>query len=179
MIRRIIEHSNGHPLKNQKILLPNELSCEACSQGKLIVRPSINKIMSESPVFLERIHGDICGPIHPPCGPFRYFMVLIDAFTRWSHVCLLSTRNVAFAKLLAQIINLRAHFSDYPIKTIRLDNDGEFISQTFNNFCMSIGINVEHSVAHVHTQNGLAESLIKRLQLITSVTPQKYLRIYF
>ena len=31
---------------------------------------------------------------------------------------------------------------------------------------MSIGINVEHSVAHVHTQNGLAESLIKRLQLI-------------
>ena len=31
MIRRIIEHLNGHPLKNQKILLPNELSCEACS----------------------------------------------------------------------------------------------------------------------------------------------------
>ena len=25
---------------------------------------------------------------------------------------------------------------------------------------------VEHPVAHVHTQNGLAESLIKRLQLI-------------
>ena len=146
--------------------MPNELSCEACSQGKLIVRPSINKIMSESPVFLERIHGDICGPIHPPCGPFRYFMVLIDASTRWSHVCLLSTRNVAFARLLAQIIKLRAHFSDYPIKTIRLDNAGEFTSQTFNNFCMSIGINVEHSVAHVHTQNGLTKSLIKRLQLI-------------
>ena len=31
---------------------------------------------------------------------------------------------------------------------------------------MSIRINVEHSVAHVHTQNGLEESLIKRLQLI-------------
>ena len=31
---------------------------------------------------------------------------------------------------------------------------------------MSIGINVEHPVAHVHTQNGLAESFIKRLQLI-------------
>ena len=59
MIRRIIEHSNWHPLKNQKILFPNELSYEACSQGKLIVRPSINKIMYESLVFLERIHGDI------------------------------------------------------------------------------------------------------------------------
>jgi len=31
---------------------------------------------------------------------------------------------------------------------------------------MSIGIDVEHPVAHVHIQNGLAESLIKRLQLI-------------
>ena len=31
---------------------------------------------------------------------------------------------------------------------------------------MSIGIAVEHHVAHVHTQNGLTESLIKSLQLI-------------
>ena len=88
-MRRIIEQSHGHPLKNQKFILPNEFSCDLCSQGKLIVRPSFNKIMSESPVFLEIIHGDICGHFHPPCGPFRYFMVLIDASTRWSHVCLL------------------------------------------------------------------------------------------
>ena len=31
---------------------------------------------------------------------------------------------------------------------------------------MSVGIYVEYLVAHTHTQNGLAESLIKRLQLI-------------
>ena len=31
---------------------------------------------------------------------------------------------------------------------------------------MSTGISVEHHVAHVHIQNGLVESLIKRLQLI-------------
>ena len=93
-------------------------------------------------------------------------MVLIDASTRWSHVCLISPRNVAFARLLAQMIKLRAQFPDYPIKTIRIDNAGEFISQTLNDYCMSIGINIKHLVAHVHTQNGLAESLIKRLQLI-------------
>ena len=32
---------------------------------------------------------------------------------------------------------------------------------------MSIGISVEHPIAHAHTQNGLADSLIKRSQLIT------------
>jgi hypothetical protein len=93
-------------------------------------------------------------------------MVLIDASTRWSHICLLSTRNVAFARLLAQIIRLRAQFPDCPIKKIRLDNAGEYTSQAFDNYCMSIGIDVEYPVAHTHTQNGLAESFIKRLQMI-------------
>ena len=105
-MRRIIENSHGHPLTNQKILLSNDYPCCACSQGKLITKPSHSKIFVECPYFLERIQGDICGPIHPPCGPFKYFTVLIDASTRWSHACLLSTRNVAFARLLAQIIRL-------------------------------------------------------------------------
>ncbi|GJZ86555.1 disease resistance CC-NBS-LRR class family protein [Tanacetum coccineum] len=140
--------------------------CTSCSLGKLIARPSPLKVEKESLVFLERIQGDIYGPIHPPCGPFRYFMVLIDASSRWSHISLLSTRNVAFAKFLAQIIKLRAHFSDYTVKRVRLGNAGEFTSQAFNDYCMSVGIVVEHQVAHVHTQNGLAESLIKRMQLI-------------
>ena len=83
-------------------------------------------------------------------------MVVIDASSRWSHVFLLSTRNVAFVRLLAQIIRLQAHFPDYPIKKIRLDNAGEFIFKAFNDYCMSVGIEVEHPIAHVHTQNDLA-----------------------
>ena len=78
-------------------------------------------------------------------------MVLIDAFIRWSHVCLLSTRNVSFAKLLAQIIRLKAQFPDHFIKTIRLDNAGELSSQAFLDYCMSIGIDVQYSIADVHT----------------------------
>ena len=145
MMQRIIEHSNGHPLNIQKILFPNEYPCAACSQGKLIVIPSCRKVTFESPVFLERIHRDICGPIHLPCGPFRYFIVLINISTMWSHISLISTLNVAFARLLAQIIKLRAQFPDYTIKTIRLDNLSGFISQT------SVGINVENPIAHTHT----------------------------
>nr|ACY01924.1 hypothetical protein [Beta vulgaris] len=118
MMHRIIENSNGHSIKNVKIPRSNELTCSACSLGKMIIRTSINKIATESPMFLERIQGDICGPIHPACGPFRYFMTLIDASTRWSHVSLLSSRNVAFAKLLAQIIRLRTQFPDHTIKKI-------------------------------------------------------------
>ncbi|KAG8475739.1 hypothetical protein CXB51_032489 [Gossypium anomalum] len=178
MMRKIIENSCGHSLKSQQIL--QNITCAACSLGKLIIRPSPAKINKEPLTFLERIQGDICGPIHPPCGPFRYFMVLIDASSRWSHVSLLSTGNLAFARLLAQLIRLRAHFPYFPIKTIRLDNAGEFTSQSFNNYCMPIGISVEHPVAHVHTQNG-QQVIIKSppLQIVYGQEPNiSYLRTF-
>nr|GEZ14181.1 retrovirus-related Pol polyprotein from transposon TNT 1-94 [Tanacetum cinerariifolium] len=53
-----------------------------------------------------------------------------------------------------------------PVERMRLDNTEEFTSHAFHDYCMSVGIVIEHSVAHVYTQNGLAESLIKCLQLI-------------
>ena len=57
MMRRIIENSNGHPLKDLKVLLNGEFSCTACYQGKLIVRPSPMKVKIESPAFLKRNMG--------------------------------------------------------------------------------------------------------------------------
>jgi hypothetical protein len=36
----------------------------------------------------------------------------------------------------------------------------------FNDYCLALGIDIQHSVPHVHTQNGLVESLIKRVKLI-------------
>lgn len=92
-------------------------------------------------------------------------MVLIYASSRWSHVCLLSSCNLVFAKLLAQIIRLRQNLQII-LYAIRLDNAGEFSSQAFDYYCLSVGINVEHPITHVHTQNDLAELFIKRVQLI-------------
>ena len=91
-------------------------------------------------------------------------MVLIDGTTRWSHVCLLSNRNHAFARFITQIIKLRVHYPDNPIKFIEMDNAAEFSSKAFNDYCMAQGINVEHLVPYIHTQE--AESLNKRGKLI-------------
>jgi IS30 family transposase len=93
-------------------------------------------------------------------------MALIDASTRWSNVSLLLTRNHAFAKIMAQLIKLKAHYPEHRIQSIRMDNATEFLSHAFNDYCMALGIQVQHSVLYVHTQNGLAESLIKRIKLI-------------
>jgi hypothetical protein len=80
-------------------------------------------------------------------------MVLIDASTRWSQVDVLSTINHAFPKLIAQIIRLKASFPNNYIQSIQMDNAGEFRSKAFDDYCLAMGIKVEHSVPHVHTQN--------------------------
>jgi hypothetical protein len=81
---------------------------------------------STTNTILRKLNIFICGPIQPLCGPFRYFMVLIDASTRWLHVCLLSTCNLDFAKFMAQVIRLKENFYEHRIQSIRLDNIVEF-----------------------------------------------------
>jgi hypothetical protein len=55
-----------------------------------------------------------------------------------------------------------------------MDNVGEFRLKAFDDYCLAIGIKVDHSVPHVHTQNGLAESLIKRIKWIVRLLLQNY-----
>jgi len=61
---------------------------------------------------------------------------------------------------------IRAYFPDYPIKKICFHNTDEITSHAFREYCISIGIEVEHLVAYVHTQNRLAESLLKHIKLV-------------
>ena len=112
--------------------------CKACSLRKLGPRPFYAKDSKVLLSFLQRIQRDIYRLIQPPSGSFKYFMVLVDALTRWSHVAMLSSRNVTFAKLLAQRIHHQTHYPDHCIKSIMLDNDREFTSKFFDDYCICI-----------------------------------------
>ena len=121
-----------HQFKDHKILTNDEYTCLTGLTKELITRLSKSKVASESSKFLERLHGDICELIYPSCRLFWYYMVLIDVSTKQSYVSLLSTRNLAFARLLTQIICFKAQFPNYLIKTIRSDNPSEFILNSFS-----------------------------------------------
>jgi hypothetical protein len=58
------------------------------------------------------------------------------------------------------------NYPEYRIKSICIDNVTEFSSRDFNDYYMTEGIELQHSVPYVHTQNGLTESLIKRIKFI-------------
>nr|AAX96389.1 retrotransposon protein, putative, Ty1-copia sub-class [Oryza sativa Japonica Group]ABA91905.1 retrotransposon protein, putative, Ty1-copia subclass [Oryza sativa Japonica Group] len=58
-------------MSDGKFVKSSDFVCTSCAIGKLILRPSYLRIKVEPLKFLERIQGDICGPIQPLSGPFR------------------------------------------------------------------------------------------------------------
>jgi hypothetical protein len=144
-------------------------SCQPCITGKPVLNPKVNfSKTSQQPKraisFLEALFVDICGPIEPASGPFRYFMIIRDATSKFTHTTLLSTKDTAFPRLLTQLFRLKNHFPDYRIKTIYFDNAKEFLSKTFAAYCDSIGITIKTSLPYEH--NCPAETGIKLVQSI-------------
>jgi hypothetical protein len=151
MMRKILGNTIGHNLNTVKLPKYLDFMCTVCATGKLILKPSPLKIQVEPQKILERIQGYIHGPIQSLFGSFNYFMLLIDTSTRWSHACLLSTRNHAFAKFMTHVIRLKANFPEHRIQFVRLDNVAEFSLRAFNNFFLTQKIEVQHLVSYVHT----------------------------
>lgn len=164
MLRRMVPLLTGHTLCTSDVHMVG--TCGACVQGKYSKRPSQWKLPTELPQPLQRLQGDVCGPISPPSGPFRYFLVLVDASGVHAEVSLLTTRNLVFPKLLAMLLRMRTHFPDFLVKNLRMDNALEFKSHNFEDFCTASGISLTYSVPYEHSQNGLAEAYIKKIQLV-------------
>lgn len=129
MFRRMLPAVTGHAVCKSDAEKVG--ACASCSKGKYVAAFSKWKLPTEMPTTLECLQGDVCGPVSPASGPFRYYFVLVDAFRRHAEVTLLSTRNMIFPKILAMIIKFRSHYHDHNIKTSRVDNAKEFRSKTF------------------------------------------------
>jgi hypothetical protein len=69
---------------------------------------------------------------------------------------------------------LKAFFPEHRLQYVRLDNAAEFSSRGFNDYCMAEGIEMQHSMSYVHTQNGLVEYPIKRIKLIAKSLLHNY-----
>ncbi|KAL8089889.1 hypothetical protein AgCh_039374 [Apium graveolens] len=78
-------------------LVQPKKTCEGCLMSKQARKPFPSQTDSHSKKPLELIHGDICGPISPPIpAGNRYFLLLVDDFTRKMWVYMLKEKNEAF-----------------------------------------------------------------------------------
>ncbi|KAL2493081.1 Integrase catalytic domain-containing protein [Abeliophyllum distichum] len=113
--------------------------------------------------FLITLHADLWGPatVCTQSG-FRYYLLIIDDFSRKSWVFLLKTKDEtfsAFKNWKTQIENQ----VDLKIKTLRTDNGLELCNYEFNEFCNIHGIIRHRTVTYTPQQNGVAERMNRTL----------------
>ncbi|KAI3800975.1 hypothetical protein L1987_29075 [Smallanthus sonchifolius] len=106
---------------------------------------------------LELISMDLCGPITrtSPAGN-KYFMLLVDDCTRFMWIYVIKSKDQAFGVFKLFKAKVEKQYN-HQIKALRSDRGGEFVSQEFNKFCDSEGINRLLTVPYSPQQNGSVE----------------------
>lgn len=139
-----------------KMIQPKE-ACKGCLMAKQTRTPFPSKSNYVSKQLLELVHADICGPISPstPSGK-RYFLLLVDDFSRLMWVYFLSTKDEAFESF-KKFKMLVENGSEKRIKALRTDRGGEFCSSQFTNYCENAGIVRHFTAPYSPQQNGVVE----------------------
>ncbi|KAL8134233.1 hypothetical protein AgCh_009329 [Apium graveolens] len=143
---------------------------------KIIIESGKAQNNYRAKLALELVHADLCGPISPTtAGGNRYFLLLVDDYSRWMWVYMLKSKDQA----LLMFKRFKAHVekgTDKHVKMIRTDRGGEFCSQEFKNFCEDHGIARQYTALYTPQQNGVVErrnrtvvemgrSLLKQMEL--------------
>ncbi|KAK0586137.1 hypothetical protein LWI29_001641 [Acer saccharum] len=109
--------------------------------------------------ILEYVHSDLWGPSKVPThGGNRYFLSLIDDYSRKLWLYLLKSKDQAFESFKAWK-RLVENQTSKKLKILRTDNGLEFCNENFNKFCEEHGITRHKTVRHTPQQNGVAERM--------------------
>ena len=138
------------------INMPNKL-CRNCVAGKHHRTSFPKKSTFQATESLELIHMDICGTITPlSLGGSRYFVLIIDDFSRLTWVAMLQCKSDAF-KAFKHFKNLAEIEKGVKIKTLRSDRGGQFTSDEFSKFCLERGMKRQLCAPYSPQQNGIVE----------------------
>jgi hypothetical protein len=74
--------------------------CDSCLAGKQRRRPFPKTATYQAEELLELVHRDLCGPITPAThGGRRYFLLLVDDYSRYMWLQLLTSKAEAAAAI--------------------------------------------------------------------------------
>jgi len=142
----------GMPLMSQV-----EQVCDACLVGKQRRAPFPQQALGRSTEPLQLLHGDICGPITPPTpSGNRYFLLLVDDYSRYVWICLLPTKDAA-AAAIKRVQAAAECKSGKKLLVLRTDRGGEFAATDFIEYCAELGVHRQLTVPYTPQQNGVVE----------------------
>ncbi|KAI3779099.1 hypothetical protein L2E82_08597 [Cichorium intybus] len=131
--------------------------CEGCLVGKQTRSPFPTHTNYRLKKKLELIHGDLCGPVSPPTpSGNRYFMLLVDDYSRVMWVYLLKTKDEAL-QVFKNFRSLVEVETGEKMKVFRTDRGGEFLSKEFTTYCRETGLERHYTSPYSPQQNGVVE----------------------
>ena len=105
--------------------------CESCIEGKMTKR-SFPLKENRSNRLLELVHTDVCGLINIKAhGGYAYFITFTDDHSRYGYVYLMHHKSDSFEKFKEYRTEVEKNIGK-PIKAIRSDRGGEYLSNEFN-----------------------------------------------
>eukprot|EP00833_Pecoramyces_ruminatium_P005940 jgi/Orpsp1_1/1179972/evm.model.c7180000071638.1 len=148
-------HFNINSLKSKLLKFNIKSICPICANSKLKNTPyKISKSRAHS-VF-ELIHMDLVGPISDSIHNNRYFLTILDDFSRFGWVFFLQSKSDTFQSFFQWVSEINNIFNK-PISYIRIDNGTEFSNKKFKDFYTNNGIVHQFTIPYNPQQNGRSE----------------------
>lgn len=106
---------------------------------------------------LEEVHADLWGPHDPPSqSGSAYAAILMCEYTRKTWTLYHRGKDNFVDAFQVWLPRVEVE-SGCPMKVLRADGGGEFISVKLRLFCEKQGIAIKYAAPYVHEENGLAE----------------------
>ncbi|CEF63716.1 Reverse transcriptase domain and Integrase, catalytic core domain and Zinc finger, CCHC-type domain and Ribonuclease H-like domain and Aspartic peptidase domain-containing protein [Strongyloides ratti] len=124
--------------------------CDVCQRRNIGIKRKIEgtKVIYESPG--QNLSIDVMGPISPPAADgSRYILSAIDSFSRYSYIVPL--KSYKFEEISQALMNQIFCYHGIP-KSIKTDGAGNFKSEEFKKFLLSLKI--EHQISSPHHSQG-------------------------
>ena len=136
--------------------------CENCVLGKSH-RVSFGVGRHTTQGVIDYVHSDLWGPSQvESLGGKRYFLSIVDDYSRRVWVYILRFKHEAFGKF-KEWKQLVENQTGRTVKKLRTDNGLEFCNREFEQLCTESGIARHLTVAGTPQQNGIAERMNRTL----------------
>jgi histone deacetylase 1/2 len=126
-------------VKRMPLLFEVEHVCKACLAGKHRRPPFPRQAQCRATDVLQLLHKDICGPITPIPNGNRYFLLLVDDYSRYMWICLLPTKDAA-ADAIKHVQAAAERKSGKKLMALCTDRGGEFAAADLVEDCTELGV---------------------------------------
>eukprot|EP00833_Pecoramyces_ruminatium_P004671 jgi/Orpsp1_1/1178703/evm.model.c7180000066417.1 len=152
---RRLGHYNMNSLKSKLLKINIKSKCPICSNSKLKSFP-YKKFSNKSKSPFELLYMDLVGPVDESIHGNKYFLTILDDYSRYGWVLFLENKSETFDKFYQWLKEIENIFRK-SISFIRTDNGTEFSNRKFNSLCSEKGIIHQYTTPYNPQQNGHAE----------------------